>query len=884
MCKKRVTRLGWGISALFVAIGLLSTRVEASPRITHTIPENVHKFTVGEVLVKFKDSPRLESGLHAVHGAAAEDFAAMLPEGAQKALAETQGKVVRVHAGVGLLKVQLPEGKSVGRAIEALYASGAVEYAEPNYSIKMLTLPNDPKFPDQWALHNTGATPDADIDAPEAWSIRTDGSQTVVALVDTGVDYNHPDLRANIWVNPGEIPDDGIDNDEDGWIDDVHGIDTADDDSDPMDTEGHGTAMAGIIGARGNNALGVAGVSWKAKIMPVRCTNSAGAVSAVEDAITGIDYALEMKVAHNYRMVLVLGWKTSGYSRSLRDALRLAQFKGVLVVAAAGNDDEDNDLFPTYPASHNLSSDGVNNMISVGASDLNDLKVNYIDYYNSGSNYGCSSVDLFAPGRDVLTTIPKGSSPNYDNAYTTKSGTSMAAAHVAGAAALVWSKNTTLKWKDIKSFILNGTEDGEANDFRPVCMTWGRLNLNKSLAPALLGDPAIFEVTPSKATAGDSVVITGHKLGNSGTLKFLYGSPIPISSIVSWTPNRIEFTIPASLPKGAGRLQVTTGAGTSRGACFSHVSPETLVPGQHLILERGFAASAQVGNNVYIIGGNTSYGLTGLVEKYSLDKQMTVIDCKWKMPVPVSNAGAAAVNSKIYVFGGLDEAEVVRDTLQIFDTVAGTWTQGAKLLQPIMQPTVVAFDSKIYVFGGLSSPSGAPLNTTYMYNPATNTWANKMAMPTGVSYGAGAPYGTTKIWVMGGFTGSYSKVEQRLVQEYNPTGNTWASKPHLIRPRAGAAGTSIGTKMFCLHGTPFADYPYPADKYADGEWFNPTLGYWAPSILMEPFVPYTAPRPYGLYTPSPGKYSNKVFLLGGVSVRSYSEYLYSHSVWHFTSP
>jgi hypothetical protein len=253
-----------------------------------------------------------------------------------------------------------------------------------------------------------------------------------------------------------------------------------------MDTNGHGIQMAGIIGAVGNNSLGITGINWKARIMALKCTTGSGTVGSVEDAITAINYAMETKVTYGYRMVIVLGWTTNGYSRALRDVIRLAQLKGILVVAPAGDDDEDDDLFPAYPAAYALSSDGTNNIISVGASDGFDKKAGAVDYCNSGSNYGCAAVDLFAPGKENLTTTIKGSSPDYTNAYTAASGSPIAAAHVAGAVALVWSKNPAKNWKEIKGLVLNGAEDGQTTDFRPICMAWERLNLYNTVAVAPL--------------------------------------------------------------------------------------------------------------------------------------------------------------------------------------------------------------------------------------------------------------------------------------------------------------------------------------------------------------------------------------------------------------
>jgi subtilisin family serine protease len=189
-----------------------------------------HRFAAGEILVKFKSAPSMEARYYGssrapvLRGAAAENLAAAFPLEVQRSLDVVQGKITRAHIETGLLQVRLSSGIAVGRAIESLYASGTVEYAEPNYRIKMLALPKDPKFAEQWALNNTGqsgGTTDADIDAPQAWDVRTDGSQAVVALIDSGVDYKDPDLAANMWKNPGEISGDGIDNDDNGWIDDV---------------------------------------------------------------------------------------------------------------------------------------------------------------------------------------------------------------------------------------------------------------------------------------------------------------------------------------------------------------------------------------------------------------------------------------------------------------------------------------------------------------------------------------------------------------------------------------------------------------------------------------------------------------------------------------
>jgi hypothetical protein len=900
---------------------------KGEPTFTH-LKSKKSKYRSGEILVKFKDVPSLapwavENERHrSLKGTGIQEFVAALPEKAKASLQKIQGGVVRAHPGIGLVKVKVPQNISERAAIEYLYHSGTVEYAEPNFSVRPQAIapPNDLKFGDQWALNNagqSGGNVGADIDALNGWAIIKDSSSTnptYVAVIDTGVDYKHPDLAANMWKNPKETLN-GIDDDENGWTDDVYGINTTVDtngpeEGDPLDTDGHGTSVAGVIGAVGNNNVGVCGVNWKAKIMGLKFMTSMSNDGTayrysgdIEGAITCINYALQTKAIYKYpRMVIVLAWIAEGYSQSLRDAIRLAQYAGVLVVTAAGNADEDNDVYPVYPSSYNLRNNGTNNIVSVGASDRNDLKAVFPVSYGTppASNYGCSSVDLFAPGKDIITTDIKGYAANYTNAYKLYSGTSIAAAHVAGAAALLWSKNPTANFKQIKGLLLNGVEDGLGNnDFRPICVTWGRLNLNQSLTAGLMDDPAIFEIYPAKASNGDTVTITGINLGASSTgntLSWLYDAsyPVSVADIVSWTANKIVLTVPATFPKGTGRLQVATAAGTSRGACFSNISPETLSPGQQLMLERGFAANVQSGTYVYIIGGYTSYGLTGLVERYNLSNGTSLMDCKWMMPTPVSNAAAAVTGTgtgaRIYVIGGLDGSETIVDKLQIFNPSLGTWTSGPPLPKPLMQAAAVGSGTKVYVFGGLESTYGSAVNTAYVYDTVAKTWSTKASMPVAATYAAASSNGVGRIWVMGGFSSYSSGSEQRAVQEFVlptiavPSG-AWNIKPHLVRPRAGAGGINNGTKVFCLHGSKST---YSAvDKYADGEYFNPAVGYWGPSIVKDPYLPYT-PRPQGLYTPGVGLNSSKIYILGGVVQRitthSADELDYSHNVWFFTSP
>ena len=232
-------------------------------------------------------------------------------------------------------------------------------------------------------------------------------------MIDTGVDYNHPDLAANIWTNPGEIAGDGIDNDGNGYVDDVHGYDFINNDGNPMDDHGHGTHVAGTIGAVGNNGLGVAGINWNVQIMALKFLDATGSGST-SDAIEALNYAVA-NGAHDLSTTVRAAIRTR---RALYDALSDAATPAMIFVAAAGNDGANNDQTPFYPAGYDLD-----NIVTVAATDRNDQLASF-------SNYGATTVDLAAPGVDILSTKP-------NSAYQTSSGTSMAAPHVAGVVALV---------------------------------------------------------------------------------------------------------------------------------------------------------------------------------------------------------------------------------------------------------------------------------------------------------------------------------------------------------------------------------------------------------------------------------------------------------------
>jgi subtilisin family serine protease len=419
------------------------------------------EYVPGEVLVKFRgtSAPGLAGPLR---GAALAQYVSSLPPEARAALQRIRGTAARGFPRLGVLHVQFPPDVTVPQAIETLAADSAVEYAEPNFVMHAVRVPQDPDFSLQWGLKNTGqtgGTRDADIDAPQAWTTQRAGAGAVVGLIDTGVDYSHPDLVPSMWTNPQEIAGNLVDDDANGWVDDVHGINTVAGTGNPMDDAGHGTHTAGIIGARGNNSIGVCGVTWKARIMALKFLGSNGS-GTLTNAITCIEYALAIKDRQKYpRMILSNSWGSYGNSNALFNAIKLARDAGVLFIAAAGNDALNNDSTPFYPASYQLD-----NIISVGASDK-------FDHAASFSNFGLLSVHLYAPGVTILSTFP-------GNQYAYMDGTSMACPHVSGACALIWSANKGLDWVAIKARVLNWVD--QKPDLNQ-CVTGGRLNLYRSL-------------------------------------------------------------------------------------------------------------------------------------------------------------------------------------------------------------------------------------------------------------------------------------------------------------------------------------------------------------------------------------------------------------------
>ena len=343
-----------------------------------------------------------------------------------------------------------------------------VEYAEPNYDIELdeidnplePILPRDPQFNDQWALANSGqrgGKKGADISATLAWATTTGSEDVVVAVLDSGVDYTHEDLAGNMWVRPSEM--DPYHDEELGTVDDLNGYNAIDGNSDPMDENGHGTHCAGIIGAEGENDLGIAGVNWKVQIMPLKFMN-AGGFGTTKDAIEAINYVIDRKKAGVNVRVISASWGSTQKSKALEDVIRKAYENDILFVAAAGNASTNNDRSPHYPSSYDVP-----NVISVAALDRHDQLASF-------SNYGVKSVAIAAPGVEILSTW-------LGNQYEEKSGTSMATPVISGVAALILAENPRMSVDDLRKKLMDSTDPIVALKGKTV--SGGRINASKAL-------------------------------------------------------------------------------------------------------------------------------------------------------------------------------------------------------------------------------------------------------------------------------------------------------------------------------------------------------------------------------------------------------------------
>ncbi|MCU7906825.1 MAG: S8 family serine peptidase, partial [Candidatus Thiodiazotropha sp. (ex Epidulcina cf. delphinae)] len=509
--------------------GIAAAQAEAARQPGQRAKRN-HK--PGELLVKFKAGVRANSA-----GAVMRAKGPSITESRQfKDLKHKRKKLKHPEAKLDRWwHVKLAEGEDLERAMAEIAADPSVDLVELNYEVHVQLTPNDPRFNELWGMHNiqqNGGLYDADIDAPEAWDLHTGDQSIVVAVIDTGVDYGHEDLADNMWINPGEIPGNGIDDDGNGYVDDIHGYDFINNDADPFDDFGHGTHCAGTIAGVGNNGIGVAGVNWNAGIMAVKFIGSGGS-GPISGAIDAITYAI-----NNGAKIMSNSWGGRGFSQAMLDAVNAANDAGILFVAAAGNSRGDNDINPIYPASYNAP-----NIVTVAATDYNDNKATF-------SCYGAQSVHLGAPGVNILSTVPTGACTMCSlSGYTRANGTSMATPHVAGAAALILARNPAQSVADLKTTLLSGVDP--IPSMEGITITGGRLNIGTALAFNLE-----FEVAVSPAS--QSVLP-----GGAATYDVTVNSNSDLEQQVTLTPGALDPGISATLADGvltlsAGGTATTT--------------------------------------------------------------------------------------------------------------------------------------------------------------------------------------------------------------------------------------------------------------------------------------------------------------------------------------
>lgn len=497
----------------------------------------------GEVLVREDELlVRWEPGRRGAGAALAGEWG-----GVWRPLVRRRGPVLAgvrgsVWEDLGVWKV--PAGMVLEEAMARVARRPGVVYVEPNLRLELAVLPrvdppNDFEFIRQWALDNqgqTGGVPGADIGALEAWGWTTGSTNVVVAIIDTGVDFFHPDLEANLWRNPGEIAGNGVDDDGNGYVDDLYGYDWVSDDADPMDDNLHGTHVAGILGAVGNDENGVAGVAWSVRLMALKAFDERGS-GTLDHTLASVAYAVE-----NGADILNASWGTTTRSRALDEVVAEAVQRGVVVVAAAGNNGSE---APFYPAA-------VPEALAVGATDAKDGSPAF-------SNYG-RFVDLVAPGEAIQSTAPNAH-------WTLLSGTSMAAPHVSGVAALLLSKLPGLTPEQVGTLLRSSADRLPTERFTGA----GRLNAARALAYSgplpqakldMLGEVSgIWDVRGT--AAGPSYA--GHRLElgqgrHPEVWQFLQGSATPVVDgkvLGAWdtgTHDDGEYTLRLSVTNTLGEL------------------------------------------------------------------------------------------------------------------------------------------------------------------------------------------------------------------------------------------------------------------------------------------------------------------------------------------
>ena len=559
----------------FIAQMLAAVALHAAPLSAGDVPTvmiNGHEAAANRVIVQFKDNATQgDASLAKQRAQTSAARGAEQSRASEVALAAfTTRKVFDKLPGLAVLDLPTPAPAAASRAklaanavsqndtltlkarMAALLATGRFDFVEPDYIVHIDAQPNDAAFSDGrlWGLRNSGASGGvvgADIGARDAWDITTGSRNVVVAVIDTGIRYTHQELAANMWRNPGEIPANGIDDDHNGYIDDVFGINSITGSGDPMDDNDHGSHVAGTIGAQANGGGPHVGVAWNVRLMALKflAANGSGSLSG---AIECIDYAISKGA-----MIMSNSWGGGDFSTALSSAITRAQQANILFVVAAGNESHDNDARPSYPASYPQA-----NVVAVAALDRRDQLASF-------SNYGRSSVDIGAPGVEIFSSTARS-----DSSYAIFNGTSMAAPHISGVAALLLARFPGMRVSDLKQRLLATAVPIPA--LRGVTVTGGRVNADaglRAVADGILEVTAQVPATPLPADGNINVLVsvsdlspvtgatvTGH-FDNSGALNFLDNGVSP-----DLLANDGVYTATLTVPSGSStvRLSITASA------------------------------------------------------------------------------------------------------------------------------------------------------------------------------------------------------------------------------------------------------------------------------------------------------------------------------------
>lgn len=447
----------------------------------------------------------------------------------------------------GLYEVDVPAGINLGDVLSAYAADPRVLSAQPDFVVQSEALPNDPMLGQQWGLKNANAT--YTINAAAAWDKTTGSGRTIVAVIDTGVDYNHPDLAPNMWRNTAEITGNGIDDDGNGYIDDIYGYNFVNNNGNPLDLNGHGTHVAGILGAQGNNGIGVTGVNWDVQIMALRFLDASGRGST-SDALRALNYAVQMgaTISNN-------SWTSPAFDAALEAGIKNAGLAGHIYVAAAGNAGQNSDVYKLYPGSYTAD-----NLVTVAG----------LDSYNrlaSWSNRG-QSVEIAAPGTSIYSTLPNGK-------YGYMSGTSMATPFVTGAMALVRDQNPTWTSQQVIQRVLS-TADRLAT--LNGAIGGGRLNLGAAVTSANTPvEPPAADVTGARVTGLSSIISNNRIVGlrvtfseaidpssfTSGDVLNLTGpaGSLAVTGVTPVSGSTIQFDIRFAEQTRTGNYSITLGTG-----------------------------------------------------------------------------------------------------------------------------------------------------------------------------------------------------------------------------------------------------------------------------------------------------------------------------------